>query len=140
MLTIIPGRIEKSLFKGAKILIVDDIQHNRSLVSAYLNKYNLIIIEAENGEEALKKCFNELPSIILMDIRMPRMDGYEATRLIKSNPKTNKIPVLALTASTMKDEIHKLEEVFDSYIFKPVQKQTLINEIIKIFTFRRGNI
>jgi signal transduction histidine kinase/CheY-like chemotaxis protein len=125
----------KISFKGAKILIVDDIQHNRSLVSAYLNKYNLIIIEAENGEEAVKKCFNELPSMILMDIRMPRMDGYEATRLIKNNPKTNKIPVLALTASTMKDEIHKLEEVFDSYIFKPVQKQTLINEIIKFLPF-----
>lgn len=122
-------------FLGAKILIVDDIQHNRSLVSAYLNKYNCTIIEAEDGEDAVNKALIYLPAIILMDIRMPHMDGYEATRLIKSNPLTKEIPVLALTASTMKDEVYKLIEVFDSYILKPVHKQILINELTRFIPF-----
>lgn len=122
-------------FLGAKILIVDDIQHNRSLVSAYLNKYNFSIFEAEDGEDAVTKAIIHLPAIILMDIRMPKMDGYEATRLIKSNPLTEKIPVIALTASTMKDEVYKLTEEFDSYILKPVHKQILINELTKFLPF-----
>jgi signal transduction histidine kinase/PAS domain-containing protein len=126
---------KKISFMGAKVLIVDDIQHNRSLVSAYLSNYNFTIFEAEDGEDAVNKALNYLPAIILMDIRMPQMDGYEATRLIKSNPLTGKIPVLALTASTMKDEVYKLNEVFDSYILKPVHKQILINELTKFLPF-----
>ncbi len=131
---------KKISFNGAKILIVDDIQHNRSLVSAYLNKYNFTLIEAEDGEEALNKTITHLPALVLMDIRMPRMDGYEATKLIKSNPLTSKIPVLALTATTMKDEVSKLIEEFDSYILKPVHKQILINEIIKFLPFSEVGI
>ena len=126
---------KKISFLGAKVLIVDDIQHNRSLVSAYLNNYNFTIIEAEDGEDAVNKALIHLPAIILMDIRMPQMDGYEATRLIKNNPLTEKIPVIALTASTMKDEVYKLNEAFESYILKPVHKQILINELVKFLPF-----
>lgn len=126
-------------FRGAKILIVDDIQHNRMLVTTYLNRYNVELIEAENGEDAVEKCISQMPDLVFMDIRMPRMDGYEATKLIKNNPKTASIPIVALTASTMNDELQKVNEIFNGYIRKPVHKQVLINEVLKFLPYEEIN-
>ena len=122
-------------FKESKILVVDDISHNRTLVLTFLNRYNVELFEAANGEEAVAKALELKPDLIFMDIRMPKMDGYEATSLIKMNPLTANIPVIALTASTMQDELNKVMTHFDGYIQKPVHKKTLISELIKFLPY-----
>jgi signal transduction histidine kinase/ActR/RegA family two-component response regulator len=118
-------------FKGSKILIVDDVSHNRKLAVAYLKNYNLILYEAENGEMAVEMAQTIIPDLILMDLRMPGLDGYDATQQLKNADKTAHIPVVALTASAMKSETGKLNQFFNGYLRKPVSKQSLVNEMIK---------
>ena len=118
-------------FMGSKVLIVDDVPHNRNLVVTYLKKYDLELFEAENGELAVQFAKIYRPDVIFMDIRMPGLNGYEATDLIKNQPENENTPIIALTASTMQSEYDSLKEVFDGYLRKPVQKKTIINELIK---------
>ncbi len=122
-------------FKGSKILIVDDIPHNRQLVHTFLERYNLDLIDAENGETSVEIAKNSKPDLIFMDIRMPGMNGYEATEIIKKIPETSHIPIVALTASTMKSEIARINSLFDGYLRKPVQKRTLVNELLKFLPY-----
>jgi CheY-like chemotaxis protein len=123
------------IFTGSKILVVDDVAHNRDLIVAFLDGYDLKILEAENGEMAVQITNEVIPDLIFMDIRMPGLNGYQATEQIKENKKTAAIPVIALTASTMQSEIDKLQSLFDGYLRKPVQKKTLVNEMIKHLPF-----
>lgn len=119
------------IFKGSKILIVDDVANNRNLAITYLEGYDLKIFEAESGEMAIESVNANMPDLVFMDIRMPGIDGYEATRMIKTNPKTANVQVVALTASTMHSEFEKLQNIFDGYLRKPLQKKSLINEMAK---------
>jgi signal transduction histidine kinase/DNA-binding response OmpR family regulator/PAS domain-containing protein len=123
------------IFKGSKILVVDDVPYNRNLVLAYLEDYNLQLFEAENGEMAVELCNAYDFDLVFMDIRMPGMTGYEATEIIKNREETAHVPIVALTASTMKSDIDRLNALFDGYLRKPIQKRSLINEIIKFLPF-----
>ena len=126
---------EELVFKGSKILVVDDVPYNRGLVLAYLEEYNLQLFEAENGEMAVELCNAYNFDLVFMDIRMPGMNGFEATEIIKKSYYPVFIPVVALTASTMKSDVARLETLFDGYLRKPVQKKSLINEMIKFLPF-----
>ncbi len=128
---------DELLFKGSKILVVDDVPYNRNLVLAFLENYNLQLFEAENGEMAVELCNAYDFDLVFMDIRMPGITGYEATEIIKKRAETAHIPIVALTASTMKSDIERLNTLFDGYLRKPVQKRSLINEIIKFLPFER---
>ncbi|MGE0018995.1 MAG: PAS domain S-box protein, partial [Draconibacterium sp.] len=119
------------IFSHSKILIVDDVDYNRDLVKSYLENHNFTIIEAENGEKAITKATEVQPDIILMDIRMPVMNGYEATQLLKSDIETASIPVIALTASTMSSETDKINQYFDGYLRKPIQRNLLLTELAR---------
>lgn len=113
-------------FKPAKILVADDVALNRQLVKDLLDDTDFVIKEAENGEQALTIAQQWQPDLILMDIRMPVMDGYEATSKIKQTTDTQHIPVVALTASVMSKDEHKIEEAgFDGYLKKPVSGSEL---------------
>jgi len=117
-------------FAPGKILVVDDIPLNRSLIRNYFARSNLKLIEAENGVEALNLCQKRQPDLVLMDLKMPVMDGFTSTAELKQNPTTAHIPVIALTASGMlQDEAHILEQGFDGYLRKPVLKQALIKAL-----------
>lgn len=118
-------------FGNQKILIVDDISHNRQLIMDYLGKNNLIFLEAENGTGALEQAEACLPDLILMDIRMPDMDGYQATAILKKDPTLQHIPVIALTASDMEGQERKTEKLFDGYLQKPLKQQPLIKALSK---------
>lgn len=122
---------DKIIFKNAKVLIVDDVKHNRELVTAYLEGHNLELFEAENGEAAVELARLFIPDLILMDIRMPGMNGYEATEIIRNDPATSHIPVLALTASNLASELVIIKKVFDSHLFKPVQKNIFLKELAR---------
>ncbi len=118
-------------FEKAIVLVVDDIEPNRHLIKELLSQANLEVIEAENGQQALILTQKYHPDLILMDIRMPVMDGYEATQHLKANPSTLDIPVIALTASVTLEEQAKIKahDFFKGCLSKPVNTQALFNEL-----------
>jgi len=121
------------LFHPAKIMIVDDVVDNRELVVNHFASTALEVVSASNGEEAIKVFQKERPDLILMDIRMPKMDGYEATSRIKS---ISDVPIIALTASIMNDEEDRIKkEHFDGYLRKPVLRRELFNELGRFLAY-----
>lgn len=122
-------------FDKAVVLVADDIAQNRVLVMESLNGTKLKIIEAVDGQDAIDKVKNNHIDLILMDIRMPILDGYSATRAIKE--KFN-IPIIALTASIMQEDLTKIKvQMFDGYLRKPVSKNELYHEILKFLKYTR---
>ncbi|NJO15520.1 MAG: PAS domain S-box protein [Thioploca sp.] len=119
-------------FRNAKVLVVDDIEVNRCLIKEWLIDTNLEVIEAETGIEALQLVTQYDPDLILMDIRMPGIDGYETTRRLKANPTTTTIPVIALTASAVRTTSDT--QLFDGYLLKPIYIQSLFNELSRYLT------
>jgi CheY-like chemotaxis protein len=116
-----------------KVLIVDDRENNRKLLKDMLLSVGFTVEEAKNGLEAIKKFKTWLPDIILMDMRMPVMDGFEAIRSIRSmNSKEDKrIPIVAVTAGAFaEDEVKALEAGADMYLRKPFKEYELF-ECIK---------
>jgi PAS domain S-box-containing protein len=110
-------------FAPACLLLVDDQPTNLQLLQAYLEEQPFQILLAHNGQEACEQALHSQPDLILMDIRMPVMDGSEALRQLKSNPLTASIPVIALTAYSLQQEKNSfLEMGFDGYLRKPVSK------------------
>ncbi|MBF0279445.1 MAG: response regulator [SAR324 cluster bacterium] len=121
-------------FKKGSILVVDDIESNRSLIKESLSSTELEVMEAVDGKHALLFAEEFQPDLILMDIRMPVMDGYEATQLLRANPETKHIPIVALTASVSGDRDSVLSEHnFDGYLSKPVALADLFEELLKYF-------
>ena len=123
-------------FNNQKILIVDDIESNRLLLNEILALYGLRVMEAVNGKEAINMAKSKNPDLILMDLRMPVMDGYEAIKILKNDNKLKRIPVIVLTASAMKSTEEDIKKInCDGYIRKPVRRQELISEIKKYLSF-----
>jgi len=114
-----------------KILVVEDVDFNRDLLVQLLeDKYD--VIEAVNGQEGVKLAERERPELILMDLSLPVMDGWEATRQLKANDDLRSIPVIALTAHAMKgDEEKALAAGCDDYLVKPLDEDELIAKIEK---------
>jgi CheY-like chemotaxis protein len=112
-----------------KILVVDDTDFNRDLVVQLLEEdYDMVI--AENGQEALEVTEKERPDLILMDLGMPVMDGWEATRRLKANDELKSIPVIAVTSHAMVgDEIEARKAGCDDYLPKPIDEDLLIKKI-----------
>ncbi|MFZ6017674.1 MAG: response regulator [Nitrospirota bacterium] len=116
-----------------KILIVDDNRDSRELIVKILKGRGYQIIEAIDGEEALEKVVAERPDLILMDISIPKIDGYEVTRRLKAQEEFKGIPVVALTAHAMKGDREKaLEAGCEGYISKPINVREL-PELIKSY-------
>ena len=110
-------------FAPAVILVVDDIANNRQLIGENFSGTELIILEAKNGQEAVNIARQQALDLILMDIRMPVMDGYQAAKEIK---QFKDIPIVALTASVMRDEFERVKsENFNGYLRKPVLRVDL---------------
>ncbi len=138
-----PNAIEKSSPQGVigmessdttyRILVVDDKDDNLKVASDLLKLVGFETKEAINGVDAIEKFESWNPHLILMDMRMPIMDGYEATRRIKSTDKGQKTPIVALTASTFEDELRKIKELgMQGYIRKPFRENDLFSTIGKI--------
>ena len=124
--------LAKITFEKSKIIIADDIDFNRELIKGFLEKYDFELFDAKNGKEVIDLTKKENPDLILMDIRMPVMSGYEAVNILKSEPQYKDIPVIAITASVMKEDIIDLEQNFNAYLKKPISKETLLNSLSEV--------
>ena len=130
---------EPAQFERAKILVVDDIESNRIFLNETLTKMNLEVLTADNGSQAVLIAEEYQPAVILMDLRMPVMDGHEATQQLKENSKTKKIPIIAVTASTATlDESLIAGTKFDGFLPKPIETSMLISELSKYLTAARN--
>jgi len=104
-----------------KILIVEDNQDNRELVIKVLRNKGFELAEAADGEEAIERAVSEKPDLILLDISLPKLDGYEVARRLKSMEEFREVPIVAFTAHAMKGDREKvIAEGFDGYISKPI--------------------
>ena len=113
-----------------KILVVDDEMTNRMVLNAMLKRYGFIVLMAENGKEAVEVFEKEDPDLVLMDVMMPVMDGYEATRIIKSSAGNRFVPVFFLTAMTDEKALAKcIESGGDDFLTKPFSRTILKSKI-----------
>jgi two-component system cell cycle response regulator DivK len=116
--------IKKGLPK--KILVVDDNQDSRELVVKVLKNKGYEMVEAVDGEEAVERSVAEKPDLILLDISIPKLNGYEVARILKNREEFKDIPIVALTAHAMKgDRMKALEAGCEGYITKPINVREL---------------
>jgi CheY-like chemotaxis protein len=114
----------------AKILIAEDERDIRELVNFSLQFGGFVVVQAANGAEAVEQAQKELPDLILMDVRMPKMTGYEACRQMKSMPELRDIPVVFLSAKGQETEIQTgLEAGAEEYILKPFAPDELVKQV-----------
>jgi signal transduction histidine kinase/DNA-binding NarL/FixJ family response regulator len=127
---------EKIAFEPDSVLVVDDVATNRLLIKEFLRSTKLTTIEAENGEDAVHLAKEHHPAVILMDLRMPVLDGIEAMKRIRADDDTRSIPVVALTASGIKeDQASILREGFSGFLTKPIKKATLFLELCRFIGY-----
>ena len=114
----------------AKILIVEDNEMNRDMLSRRLIRRGYEVVMAVNGEEGITAAKAENPDLILMDMSLPVIDGWEATRRLKAEPNTRRIPVIGLTAHAMAGDREKVIDAgCDDYDTKPVELARLLHKI-----------
>jgi len=116
--------------KTPTILVVDDNQQNLELLQAYLENMDCETVPAYDGPQALKIIANQPPDLVLLDVMMPRMSGFEVCRRIKNDPKTTDIPVIMVTALNEFGDIERgIDSGTDDFISKPVNKLELLTRV-----------
>lgn len=122
-----------------KILLVEDNEMNRDMLSRRLIRKGYDVVLALDGQQAVEAANSQRPDLILMDMSLPVIDGWEATRRIKAAPSTQEIPVIALTAHAMASDREKsLEAGCDDYDTKPVDLQRLLDKITVLLDRKAG--
>ena len=122
--------MEPSARLGQTVLLVEDNEDNRIIYSTVLRHVGYDVIEAEDGVRAIELARSAKPDLILMDISIPQMDGWEATRILRKDPLTRDIPIIALTAHALPDDREKAVQVgFTAYLAKPVEPRAVVAEV-----------
>ncbi|HZR09966.1 MAG TPA: response regulator [Myxococcales bacterium] len=127
--------------KKPLVLVVDDFADNREMYSEYLSFSGYEVIEAKNGKEAIDAAYARLPDIIIMDLSLPVMDGWEATRRLKADDRTRRIPVVALTGHALAGHSKGAREAgCDSFLAKPCLPDQLVAEIRRMLEGGKATI
>jgi CheY-like chemotaxis protein len=122
-----------------KVLLVEDNEMNRDMLSRRLIRRGFEVVFAVNGKEGVDLARSEKPDIILMDMSLPVMDGWEATRCVKSDDATSSVPVIGLTAHAMSGDREKaIEAGCDDYDTKPVEIDRLIGKMERLLGVAKG--
>jgi adenylate cyclase len=121
----------------ATVLVVDDLPQNVRLMDAVLSPLGFTVVSAMSGEEALDLLARQLPDIVLLDIMMPGMDGYETCRRIRANPATSFIPVVMVTASGDAEKVRAIEVGADDFVTKPLNKAELLARVRSLVRVKR---
>jgi CheY-like chemotaxis protein len=115
------------------VLVVDDFQDNREMFAEYLAFSGFRVAEAATGREALDRAFELLPDLILMDLSLPEIDGWKATRFLKNDPRTKRIPIVALTGHALAGHSREARDAgCDAFLTKPCLPDTLVAEIRRV--------
>jgi two-component system cell cycle response regulator DivK len=113
-----------------RILVVEDQEDNRQILRDLLSNAGFEMIEAEDGQQALTQAAKHKPDLILMDIQLPLLDGYEATRRIKADPALNAIPIIVVTSYALSGDEEKAHAAgCDAYVAKPFSPRALLAKI-----------
>lgn len=113
-----------------RILVVEDHEDNRQILRALLKSAGYQMLEAEDGEAGLELASKERPDLILMDIQLPKMDGYEATRRLKADQQLRAIPVIVITSYALSGDEEKAKAAgCDAYVTKPYSPRQLLSKI-----------
>lgn len=126
-------------FNKGSVLVADDVFLNTELVKKLLTPIGLEVYTADCGDTAIQMLETISPDLILLDMRMPGLSGYEVAKLIKKNPKTNHIPIIAFTASVFSSEKIMQSGDFEDYLFKPVKRAELISLLSKFIPDMQKN-
>src|SRR5689334_20119623 len=122
------------------VLVVDDFQDNREMFAEFLSLSGFRVAEAATGREALDRAFELIPDVILMDLSLPELDGWEATRHLKHDPRTQHIPIVALTGHALADHSREAKEAgCDAFLTKPCLPEVLVVELRKMLDRRPGS-
>jgi CheY-like chemotaxis protein len=125
--------------KPPLILVVDDYQDAREMYAEYLQFSGFRVAEAKNGNEAVEKAFALQPDLILMDLSLPGMDGWEATRRLKADDATRRIPVVALTGHALAGASEGAKRAgCDSFVTKPCLPDDLVVEVRRMLNVKQG--
>ncbi len=112
------------------VLLVEDNEDNLVVYRTILEHVGYRVIEARDGEEGVTRAQQDLPDLILMDISIPKIDGWEATQRLKADPGTDAIPIIALTAHALEEDRQKaLQAGCDGYLAKPVEPRRVVQEV-----------
>jgi len=115
---------------NARILIVEDDDPSRELVTFLLEKSGYVILSARDGAAGLRMALEEDPDLILSDLQMPHVDGYELVRRLVAEPRWRRVPLIAVSAFSMRGDREKaLAAGFDGYFSKPISPQTFVQEV-----------
>ncbi|CAN5849086.1 response regulator [soil metagenome] len=122
--------VEPSASMNQTILLVEDNEDNRIIYTTVLRHVGYDVIEAHDGVQAIALARSAKPDLILMDISIPEIDGWEATRILRQDPATSAIPIVALTAHALQDDREKAAQVgFTAYLAKPVNPRAVVAEV-----------
>lgn len=128
------------LLESMKVLIVDDTEKNREILKEYLSDQPVNIVEAVHGQDALEKLKAFTPDVILLDMKMPVMDGYDFTIKVRSDDSLKQLKIIAITASALKSDQELISEICNSYLAKPVSQSHLFAALKDLgFRFSEGD-
>jgi two-component system cell cycle response regulator len=132
-----PDRDEAARIADSTVLIVEDNEQGRELLVAYLDTLQCKVIAANDGVEAMEKVQADKPDLILLDVMMPRMSGFEVCRKLKSDPSTRDIPIIMVTALNELGDIERgVESGTDDFISKPVNRLELTTRVRSLLRVR----
>jgi two-component system cell cycle response regulator DivK len=127
-----PGQSQYKTSRRASplVLIVDDFEDNRSMYAVYLSYSGYDVVEAADGREAIEVARSKMPDVIVMDISLPVMDGWEATRRLKADERTRNIPIIALTGHALAGQGRTAREAgCDAFLSKPCLPEMLVEKV-----------
>lgn len=119
--------------KQITVLLVEDNEDNLAVYRTILDHVGYAVVEARDGEEGLARATGEKPDVILMDISIPKIDGWEVTRRLKAEEETKDIPIIALTAHALDEDREKAFNVgCDGYLAKPIEPRRVVEEVERL--------
>jgi two-component system cell cycle response regulator DivK len=126
--------------EGPLILVVDDVPDWRAMYSLYLTHHGYRVVEAANGVEAIEQAYSHRPDLILMDLRLPHLDGWEAIHRIKTEERTRRIPVLAISGHAFQDAIARATAAgADGFLLKPAAPPVVLAKIRELLSGTAGS-
>jgi CheY-like chemotaxis protein len=129
--------VADNIRSGPLVLVVDDAPEVRSLLESFLVAEGFQVAEAADGEEATEKAIRLRPAVILLDFAMPKMDGWNCARRLREDPRTARMPIIAVTAhTTQQDRNRAMYSGVDGFVGKPFELEAVLAEIHRVLAIR----